>query len=69
MWGFSHRQFLVLKNSTAHQHTQANTTTKHTNMWHQKIRKTKAIANAVFNATGKRLRDLPLTPDKLLKKA
>lgn len=25
-----------------------------------------AIANAVFNATGKRLRDLPITLDKLL---
>ncbi len=25
-----------------------------------------AIANAVFNATGKRLRDLPFTPDKLM---
>jgi len=25
-----------------------------------------AIANAVFNATGKRVRTLPITPDKLL---
>jgi xanthine dehydrogenase YagR molybdenum-binding subunit len=25
-----------------------------------------AIANAVFNATGKRVRDLPITPDKLM---
>ena len=25
-----------------------------------------AIANAVFNATGKRVRELPITPDKLV---
>jgi xanthine dehydrogenase YagR molybdenum-binding subunit len=25
-----------------------------------------AIANAVYHATGKRLRDLPITPDKLI---
>jgi xanthine dehydrogenase YagR molybdenum-binding subunit len=25
-----------------------------------------AIANAVYHATGKRIRDLPITPDKLL---
>ncbi len=25
-----------------------------------------AIANAVFNATGRRIRTLPITPDKLL---
>lgn len=25
-----------------------------------------AIANAIYNATGKRLRDLPITPDKIL---
>ncbi len=25
-----------------------------------------AIANAVYHATGRRIRDLPITPDKLL---
>ncbi len=25
-----------------------------------------AIANAVYHATGKRIRDLPITPDKLI---
>ena len=28
-----------------------------------------AIANTIFNATGKRVRDLPPTPDKLLQSA
>jgi len=27
---------------------------------------TAAIANAIYNATGKRVRDLPITPDKLM---
>jgi xanthine dehydrogenase YagR molybdenum-binding subunit len=27
---------------------------------------TAAIANAIYHATGKRVRDLPITPDKLL---
>jgi xanthine dehydrogenase YagR molybdenum-binding subunit len=25
-----------------------------------------AVANAIYNATGTRVRDLPITPDKLL---
>jgi len=27
-----------------------------------------AIANAVYHATGKRVRDLPITPDKILRR-
>ncbi len=27
---------------------------------------TAAVANTVFHATGKRVRDLPITPDKLI---
>jgi len=28
-----------------------------------------SIANAIFNATGKRMRNLPITPDKLVETA
>ena len=28
---------------------------------------TGAIANAIYNATGKRVRDFPITPDKLMR--
>jgi hypothetical protein len=38
-----------------------NTTTAWAN-----ARSAAAIANAIFHATGKRVRDLPITPDKLI---
>jgi len=53
--------------------------TAHMQRYHQHYRSTRkgigelalvgvapAIANAVFNATGKRVSDLPITPEKLL---
>jgi CO/xanthine dehydrogenase Mo-binding subunit len=33
---------------------------------HEDARGTAAVANAVFNATGTRIRELPITLDKLL---